>query len=50
MVNLWCKLKNLYGESMVNECIVVLHSEITYGVFLNEKTFRDRGSGFVVKW
>jgi len=23
MVNLWCKAKNLYGESMVNDCIVV---------------------------
>ena len=30
MVNLWCKAKSLYGESMVNECIVDLYLSNKY--------------------
>ena len=33
--------KNIYNTFFIR-CID-LHSEIFYGVFLNEKTFRDRG-------
>ena len=35
-------------NTFFNICIG-LHSEITYGVFLNEKAFRDLGSGLNAK-